>query len=279
MKLGGSVVGPWKTVEEWQNLLKQSRFAAITSPVDSRTDKAFAADILAATREAGVLVAEVGVWKNPLSKDRRQREEALQLAKAQLAFAEEHGIPCCVNIAGSRGDVWDGAHKDNYTRETYELLVFSVQDIIDSVSPKTASYTLESMPWMLPDGPEETLQLISDVNRPPFQAHLDFVNMINSPRRFLYAAEFVEECLIKLGPHIKSTHLKDSFMEPAYTCVIRETAPGKGQLDLARILKSIDAHLPKDAPVLLEHMHSFEDYAAAFDHVAGIAARHGIPVS
>ena len=37
-------------------------------------------------------------------------------------------------------------------QETYELIIHTVRDIIDSVQPKTAFYTLEPMPWMLPDG-------------------------------------------------------------------------------------------------------------------------------
>ena len=38
------------------------------------------------------------------------------------------------------------------------------------------------MPWMIPDSPDENLQLIKDVNRKAFAVHLDFVNMINSPK-------------------------------------------------------------------------------------------------
>ena len=40
----------------------------------------------------------------------------------------------------------------------------------------------------------------------------------------------------------------------------------------------MDRYLPPDAPVLLEHMHTFDEYAAAYDIVAAAAARAGIPV-
>ena len=278
MKLGGSVTGPWKTTEEWERLLKASRFAAIPCPVDSRTDRALAREVLAATRAAGVAVAEAGVWKNVLALDRKERESALSYAKNQLAFADEHLIPCCVNIAGARGTRWDGAFQDNYSEEVYSLIIETVQDIIDSVQPKKAFYTLEPMPWMLPDGPDEYLRLIKDINRPQFAVHMDFVNMINSPRRSLFAHEFIEECFLKLGSLVKSCHLKDSLMEENYTAVIREKAPGQGRLDYTRVLSIIDRHLPKDAPVLLEHMNTSEEYAAAYDHVALAAQAAGIPI-
>ena len=278
MKLGGSVTGSRKTAEEWERLLKASRFAAITCPVDSRTDKALAREVLDAARAMGVTVAEAGVWKNVLSIDKKERESALLYAKNQLAFADEHQIPCCVNIAGTRGTRWDGAFQDNYSEEVYSLIIETVQDIIDSVQPKTAFYTLEPMPWMLPDGPDEYLRLVKDINRPQFAVHMDFVNMINSPRRSLSAHEFIEECFMKLGSLVKSCHLKDSLMEENYTAVIREMAPGRGRLDFTRVLSSIDRHLAKGAPVLLEHMNTSEEYAAAYDHVSMAAQAAGIPI-
>ena len=131
---------------------------------------------------------------------------------------------------------------------------------------------------MLPARPDEYLQLIADVGRHQFAAHMDFVNMINGPRRFLYAPEFVEECLVKLKPYIKSTHLKDSLMAPDFTCVLKETAPGLGQLDFALILGSIHRHLGPDAPVLLEHMDTAEAYQKAFRHLGAIAKEQGIPL-
>jgi len=51
MRLGGSVIGAWQTPEQWRALLKASRFKTVTSPVDSRTNRALAVEILHATRE------------------------------------------------------------------------------------------------------------------------------------------------------------------------------------------------------------------------------------
>lgn len=278
MKLGGSVLGHWKTAEEWLALLKATRFAAITCPVDSNTDASLAQEVVAATKEAGVLIAEAGIWQNVLSPDQKTRDGAMDFAKRQLAFADAHGIPCVVNIAGARGSRWDGAYRDNYSAATYELIIDSVREIIDSVQPATACYTLEPMPWMLPDGPDEYLQLMQDINREHFAVHLDCANMLNSPRRFLFANEFVEECLVKLGPFTKSTHLKDSLMQEELTTLIHEAQPGKGQLDLAAMLGSLHRHLSADAPVLLEHMGNAEDYARAYDKVAEAAKKAGVPI-
>ncbi len=278
MKLGGSIAAPFESAAQWGSLLAESKFAAVTCPVTHAAPEATIQEVLKQAERLGVTIAEVGVWKNPLSPDTAEREAALSFAKNQLAFADEIGVSCCVNIVGSRGARWDGAYPDNYSRETYEAIVASIRDILDSVRPKRAFYTIEPMPWMVPDGPDEYLQLIRDVDRERFAVHLDFVNMISSAKRFLFAGEFIEECFEKLGPHTKSCHAKDVRLEQPFTTMLREVAPGEGALDFARVLRAADRLLGRGMPFLLEHMQTDAEYAQAYEYVAGIAAGEGIPI-
>ena len=153
------------------------------------------------------------------------------------------------------------------------------REIIDAVNPERAFYCIEPMPWMVPDGPDEYLQLMRDVDRKQFGVHMDFVNMISSPRRYLAAEQFIEECFRKLGPYIKSTHLKDSRMNHTkLTACLEECSPGEGGLDFERVLPILDRYLPADAPVLLEHMQTEEEYRRAYDYTAGKARAAGISV-
>ena len=135
------------------------------------------------------------------------------------------------------------------------------------------------MPWMVPDGPDEYLQLIRDVNRPQFGAHMDFVNMINCPRRYLAPEAFIEECFRKLGPYIRSTHIKDTRMHPTnLTTLLEECSPGEGTLRYGEVLQIMDRYLAPEAPVLLEHMQTEEEYRKAYDYVAGKAAKTGVRI-
>ena len=276
MKLGGSIAGPCVTPAQWEEALKASRFASVTCPVDHTAPEDTAREYFHAAERLGVVIAEAGVWKNTLSPDDSTRRAAMEYAREQLAFADRWGIPCCVNIAGARGEVWDGAYADNYSAGTYDLIVESVRSILDAVRPARCRYTIEPMPWMMPDGPDEYLQLLRDVDRPMFGVHLDFVNMINTPRRFLFAGDFVRDCLRKLGKYTVSVHAKDIIMEGGYTTILRETAPGKGMLDYADILRSLDTMLDKDTPVLLEHMKTDAEYLKAYGYLEEIAGREGI---
>ena len=46
---------------------------------------------------------------NPISPDDATRARGLETCTARLALAERVGARCCVNVAGSRGETWDGA--------------------------------------------------------------------------------------------------------------------------------------------------------------------------
>ena len=280
MLLGGTVAGAFDAPEAWERLLAASRFKAVTAPFDCRTPRAEAAHYVSAAKRRGAVIAEVGVWRNCLDPDPAKAKEALRYAKDQLALAEEWGVPCCVNIAGTPGAAgWGAADKSNFTPETYRLTVASIREIIDDVRPVRAFYCIEPMPWMVPDSPEAYLRLLEDVDRPQFAAHMDFVNMINCPRRALAPEDFVEECFSRLAPYIKSTHIKDSRLHPArLTAVLEECSPGEGDLDFEKILGILDRYLLPDAPVLLEHMRTFEEYQAAYACLSGAAARAGVSI-
>lgn len=280
MLLGGTVTGSFDTPSQWEELLVASRFKAVTAPFTCQTPRETVDAFCAAARRQHVKIAEVGVWRNLFDPDPARAASALAFAKGQLALAEERQILCCVNIAGTASPLgWDAADPSNFTEETYARIIHVVREIIDEVQPRFAFYCIEPMPWMVPDSPDAYLQLIRDVDRKQFGAHMDFVNMINCPRRSLAPEAFVEECFRKLAPYIKSTHIKDSRMDPRrLTTQIEECAPGEGTLDYAQVLRIMHRYLSPDAPVLLEHMRTFEEYKKAYDYVAGKAQEAGVPV-
>ena len=110
-----------------------------------------------------------------------------------------------MNLAGSRGDTWDGPHPDNLSRDTFALIVDSVREIVDAVEPQRTFYTLEPMPWTCsPIRPTATWSCMSAIDRPQFAVHLDPTNLINSPAKFYDNAGLLRECFAKLGPHISA---------------------------------------------------------------------------
>jgi sugar phosphate isomerase/epimerase len=234
---------------------------------EAATIQAFAAE----AARADIVISEVGAWSNPLSPDPETREKALEKCRNGLELAERIGARCCVNIAGSRGEKWDGPHAEDLTTETFDLIVDTVRSIIDAVKPRKAVYALETMPWMYPDSPEAYVRLIEAIDRPQFGVHLDPVNMINSPERYFHNARFIRHCFALLGPRIVGCHAKDIILRPNLTVHLDEVAPGKGTLDYRVFLQEVK-RVGSGIPVMLEHLQTAEEYEAAARYVRDVEA-------
>ncbi|AIE85704.1 xylose isomerase domain-containing protein [Fimbriimonas ginsengisoli Gsoil 348] len=236
------------------------------------------AEFAAAAREADLLIAEVGIWNNPLSPDPQRRKEAVEKCKERLVLADLVGARCCVNIAGSLGERWDGPDPRDVTPEAFHAIVETVRNVIDAVKPTRAKYSIETMPYMVPDGWESSLDLVKAIDRPAFGIHFDPVNIVNSPRRFFDTGGLVREFVDKVGPHITAVHLKDIVLEPRLTVHLQEVRPGLGRFDIAACLRAIHDGLDADMPVLIEHLPSEEEYKEAAAHVRMVAEQAGVPL-
>ena len=222
-----------------------------------------------AADEAGLTIAEVGVWRNTLAADPDERKRWIDYAIRQLRMADAIGAACCVNVVGTPyGTRWDGGYRDNFSKELWDMAVGMIRQVIDAVRPVHAKFCIESMPWMIPSSPDEYLRLIEDVDRAEFGTHLDVVNMITSPRRYFYNDEFLEECFQKLHGTIVSCHLKDILLKQEYTFQLQECACGEGTLDIERYARLATAENPH-MPMIIEHLTTDEEYEASVRYVQG----------
>ncbi|NSW53730.1 MAG: TIM barrel protein [Anaerolineae bacterium] len=278
MRFGGPIFQQYDNPQTWADAVREKGYRAAYCPLPIAEHPADVIEAYARTaRQADIVIAEVGTWCNPLSPDENIRAAALERCKVGLWLADEIGARCCVNIAGSRGEKWDGPCALDMTPETYEMIVTSVREIIDAVQPSRADYTLEGMPWMYPDSPKCYLQLLKDIDRNHFAAHLDPVNWINSPERYFKNTALLQESFALLGPHIRSIHAKDIYLEGELTVRLPEVRIGLGGLDYRTFLR-LASQLEADTPVMLEHLPAESDYTAAAAEVRAIAAQIGCPL-
>ena len=275
MRLGGPIPLPEPDPEAWVGQIKALGYGAANFPLNHTAAPDMVERFVATAEAANVVIGEVGAWSNPLSADDAERKAATAYCQAQLALADEVGARCCVNIAGSRGTRWDGPDPDNLTTVTFDLIVETTREIINAVRPTRTFFTLEAMPWIYPDSPQSYLDLIKAIDREHFAVHLDPVNMMNSPERYFRNGEFIRECFRVLGPHIRSCHAKDTQMSKSLTVHIDEVQPGLGALDYATFLRELD-RLDPDTTLLMEHLQTQEEYAAAASYIRGVAAQEGI---
>lgn len=274
IRLGGPVFGDTSDPEQWIRLLKKEGYSAAYCPVEPGTNETTVRSFENAAKKAGILISEVGAWSNPISKDDTIRKEALKKCKDSLALADQIGAGCCVNISGSRGKQWDGPDPENFSKDTFDLIVQTTREILDEVKPVRTFYTLEPMPWIFPDSPDSYLELIKAMDRKQFGVHLDPVNIISSPRRYYDSGTFLKECFQKLGPYIKSCHAKDIRLETNLTVHLNEVLLGTGGLDYKVFLMELSGL--KNIPLMLEHLEKEEDYKQAATNIRKVAASVGI---
>ncbi|MCM8833021.1 MAG: hypothetical protein NC816_03770 [Candidatus Omnitrophica bacterium] len=135
MKLGGPLFEKYNSPEEWIDLVKKENYKAAYCPVNLDTPKEVIKQYKKIAKKEKIIIAEVGAWCNPLSSDNQERKKAIEKCKKSLYLAEIIEAKCCVNISGSRGKTEDGPDKKNYTKETFDMIVEIVREIIDETAP------------------------------------------------------------------------------------------------------------------------------------------------
>jgi sugar phosphate isomerase/epimerase len=226
----------------------------------------------AAYQKHDVLIAEVGVWRNPLDPDPVKAKAARNYAIERLALADALGARCCVNTLGtSNPDDWAGMAADGYSRDFFDRCVQCYRDVIDAVKPTRTKMTFETMPYYFLDGPDEYIRFLKAVDRPAAGVHLDITNCINSPRRYFDSASFIEDTFKKLGGIAASCHLKDIRMyDEGFVVQFHEVPAGNGGFDMGRVLSCAAAYGDPDLPVMLEHLEDEDQYDRAYKHVESL---------
>lgn len=276
MRLGGPVFLKSDDPGELAREHRRLGYSAAYCPAAKAADTDRIGAIRAAFAAENVVIAEVGAWKNMLDPDVAARKANLDYVTGRLSLAEAVGARCCVDIAGSYNPkYWYGMNPKNLSREFFDATVENCRRVIDAVKPARTRFTIEMMPWSLPDGPDSYLQLIKAVDRSSFAVHLDICNIINSPTRFYSNKAVIEECFQKLGQWIVSCHAKDLAWVPEYNVHFAEVVPGRGEIDYAAYLREL-SKLAVDAPLMLEHLKNAGEYDEGRDYIRRIASREGI---
>lgn len=267
MKLGISSRLEHTTPQDWASKHKVLGLESVVFPVSCLDGEDCVMAYKKAADDAGLIVAEVGIWRNTLAADPHERRQWIDYSIQQLRMADEIGAKCCVNVVGTPyGPRWDGGYRNNFSKELWQMAIGMIREIIDTARPKHTKFCIESMPWMIPSTPDEYLKLIEEVDRTEFGTHLDVVNMITSPQKYFFNDEFLHECFEKLKGTICSCHMKDIRLKEEYTFQLEECACGQGTLDLELYARLADTENP-DMPMIIEHLTTDEEYAASVRYV------------
>ena len=278
LRFGMPLSGTWKNPDQWLKLLAAKGCNAAYCPVGVAASDQEIAEYADAARQHDIVIAEVGAWvNNPLHPDAEVAEQGFAGIVKALVLADKIGARCCVNVAGSRGERWDGPHALNLTQETFDRIVAYIRRLMREVNPTKTAYSLEMMPWMFPTTVQEMLDLVEAVGHPGFAAHVDLVNITCSPRLYYENAEMTRECFRLIGGMVRSIHAKDILLAEDLTVHLSEVRAGLGGFDHEALLTSVMEHCP-EAPVMLEHLPNEREYDLAAVHMRAVAGKLGIPM-
>ncbi len=273
LRLGGPIFLKSEDPGELAREHRRLGYRAAYVPPVATNDREKIAAIAKAFAAEDVIIAEVGAWKNIMDSNEAARKENLAYVIDRMALAEEIGARNCVTISGSMNPKqWDGPDPRNDSAEFFDATVENSRKILDSVKPKRAKFSLEMMPWAPPDGAENYLRLIRAIDRPRFGAHVDVCNLISTPEQYYKNGQITNEIFKKLGNWVLSCHAKDIW---AHRVHFAETIPGRGGLDYAAYLKSIATYSP-NAPLMLEHLATSEEYDEGRQYIQRVAQQTGI---
>lgn len=276
IRLGGPVFGKHDDPRELARAHRALGYSAAYCPDVKIEDTARISAIQDAFRAENIVISEVGAWVNLLDPDADKRKKNFDYVASRLALAEAVGATCCVDIAGSYNPtVWYGPHPKNLGREFFDATVENCRKLIDQVKPKRTKFAIEMMSSSVPDCAESYVRLVRAVDRKAFGVHIDVCNVISSPARFYDTGTFIRETIAALAPWILSCHAKDLIWQPEMNLHFVEVVPGRGSVDYRAYLQALAA-LPKETPLMLEHLKTAEEYAEGAAYIRKAGTESGV---
>lgn len=236
-------------------------------------------DVREAFAAEGILLAEVGGWRNMLHPDAAEARRERQRMAEYLAIADEVGALCAITCIGSPGGPGQGSHDAfNFSADAFAAAVDNARWLIDTVKPKRARFVYEIYPFSVADSPANIRRLLDAVDRPQFAAHMDLVNLVNCPRLYYENAALARESVRLFGDRIVSAHAKDLAMREEVSVIMHEVRPGCGAIDYRTYLRVLH-ELPQAVPLMLEHLPTQQEYDLGADYIRSVAGAEGIPLA
>ncbi len=239
-------------------------------------------ELTSALTEHDVVIFEVGGYRNLLHTDGAARRENLRHIARCLEAAEKIGCRMVGTISGSRnpeGNQWGdnyAVHPDNWTIETWRMLIDGLRQILRDTEGLSATIGMEAQVTTNIDGPLAHRRLIDDVGSDRITVNLDPTNMVHLYNHF-HTTELINECFELLGEDIFGCHAKDTYVLPhSQTVHVQEVCPGRGNLDYETYLVNL-SRLKWSRSLLPEHIPA-DQFDEAYAHIRSVARKVGVTI-
>ena len=219
-------------------------------------------------------VVQVGAWVHNLL---RPRPETEQLAREAIAAAADLGAQGIIFGGGTKNPNHSFCgHPDNFSDAAIAEAAASLKPLAREAEAVGVLVTLEiHFATVLCDW-EACRKLIEEAGSAAVKINLDAANMIRY-EHYWHSSAYIREGVESLGTMIETCHAKDVVMRDALHLHIDECPAGEGCLNYADIIGLVDARLPPDTYMVVEHT-PLDKLPAAMAYIRDCADQAGVAI-
>ena len=218
-------------------------------------------DIARSFTQAGVKIAVLGCYINPIHPDLDIRRAELIRFRESLRHAAEFGCNLVATETGSR-NADCSFHPDNHAAATFGELL----DVLGSLAEEAR---IEGVSIGIEAAAEHVIHDVASLQNALQALGSNAVKVVFDPVNIMGAADllnqqgFLDIALPKLGQHIGAVHAKDVVVQAGR---LMRVPPGKGLLNYQDLLGRLQK-LPTDLPIIMEETDQPHDRDTALHYL------------
>jgi len=222
-----------------------------------------------------VLFYTIHVCINNIHPDLSERRKINKRVAENVEAADRLGLKFIVTHTGSCDASPTLPHRDNWSKNTWDISVKAIKQILDDTSGSTVNLAIEAINVCNINNPWAHVKLREDVGDPRVKVTLDPQNMINL-NTYYRMTELINDCFDLLGEDACYAHAKDVLLKPSMLPAFEWVVAGTGIMDYETYLVRL-SRMKHPRPLFLEFL-SEEQYPQAKKHIEETARKVGVTI-
>ena len=189
--------------------------------------------------KAGIQIAVLGCYINPVDPNIDERRSQLDRFKENIRYARAFGSTIVATETGTISeDLSPGSV--NYGEEAFNILVESVSELVEEAERFGVFVGIEGVCVHTINTPKKMKRLIDTIKSNNLQVVFDPVNFINRDN-YRNADYIIKESMELFGDRIVALHAKDFIMDKGVKKIL---PPGKGILNYKMLMDQLKYRKP-----------------------------------
>ncbi len=232
-------------------------------------------ELKAALREHDLWFYTIHRCINNIHPDPVERRKINKQVAENVECAEKLGVKFIVSHTGSCAVSPTLPHRDNWTKETWDLSVAALKQILKDTSGSKVALGIEALNPCNINTPESHVRLKEDVGDDRIKVTLDPQNMLNMTT-YYRTTELVNRCFELLKDDVCYAHCKDAKLKDTMLPAFEWVVVGTGGMDYENYLCHL-SRMDRPMPFLLEFLPK-EKYPEARKYITETAKKLGVTI-